>query len=77
MAKSEPKEPDTLPFLVLGNKADEEGNRKVTAKEAKDFCEEKSPCFIHFETSAKDNKNIEEAFRELVVKVTERQKRLN
>jgi hypothetical protein len=35
MTKSEPKEPSTLPFLVLGNKCDvEEGMRKVSTKEA-------------------------------------------
>lgn len=67
MTKSEPKEPHTLPFLVLGNKCDEEGARKVSTVEAAKFCEDNG--FIYFETSAKDNLNIEAAFKELVKKV--------
>lgn len=75
MTKSDPKEPQSLPFLVLGNKCDEEGARKVSNAEANKFCEENG--FIFFETSAKDNLNIEAAFRELVRKVIVRQESLN
>ena len=76
MTKSEPKEPHTLPFLVLGNKCDvEEGYRKVTQKEAEDFCNEDN--MIFFETSAKDNLNIEEAFKAVVLKIIARQEGLN
>ena len=71
MTKSEPKEAHTLPFLVLGNKSDvEEGLKKVSLKDAQEFCKEDN--FVLFETSAKDNVNIEEAFRALVVKVIAR-----
>lgn len=76
MQKSEPKEPHTLPFLVLGNKSDiEEGQRKINKEEAAKYCAENG--YIFYETSARDNINIEEAFRNLVVKVIERQDRLN
>ena len=76
MTKSEPKEPHTLPFLILGNKCDvEEGYRKVTQKEAEDFCNEEN--MIFFETSAKDNLNIEEAFKAVVLKIIARQEGLN
>jgi GTPase SAR1 family protein len=77
MNKSEPREPETLPFLVLGNKCDDEGlpMRKVSQAEASRFCEENN--FLHFETSAKDNKNIEEGIRTLVSRVLERQERFN
>ena len=76
MTKSEPKEPGTLPFLVLGNKCDiDEGQRKVSQKEGQSFCTEDN--IIHFETSAKDNHNIEEAFKAMVVKVLARQDGLN
>ncbi len=76
MTKSEPKEPQTLPFLVLGNKSDvDEGMKKVTQREAQEFCSEDN--FLLFETSAKDNVNIEEAFRAMVVKVIARQEGLN
>ena len=76
MTKSEPKEPHTLPFLVLGNKSDlEEGLKKVTTKEAQEFCSEDN--IVFFETSAKDNLNIEEAFKAMAVKVIARQEGLN
>ncbi len=76
MSKSEPKEPHTLPFLILGNKCDiDEGQRKVTTKEAEAFCVEDN--MIFFETSAKDNHNIEEAFKAMVAKVIARQEGLN
>ena len=71
LSKSEPKEPESMPFLVLGNKSDlEEGLKKVSKIEASKFCEESN--MILFETSAKDNTNIDEAFRSLVVRVVER-----
>jgi hypothetical protein len=34
MTKSEPKDPQSMPFLILGNKIDEEGARKVSSEEA-------------------------------------------
>ena len=75
MTKSEPREPETLPFLVLGNKADDEGARKVSTLEASRFCEENG--FVFYETSAKDNLNIEDGFRALVTRVVARQDRFN
>ena len=71
MTKSEPKDPSSLPFVVLGNKCDvDEGMKKVSQQEAKSYCQENNLLF--FETSAKDNQNIEEAFKEMVVKVLAR-----
>ena len=70
MTKSDPREPESLPFLCLGNKIDEEGARKVSKLEGIRFCVENG--FIFEETSAKDNLNIEAGFRGLVGKVIER-----
>ena len=71
LVKSEPKEPQTMPFLVLGNKCDvEDGLKKVSTVEASKFCEEGN--FIFYETSAKDNMHIDEAFKALVIRVLER-----
>ena len=65
-----------MPFLVLGNKSDvDEGLKKVSAHEAQRYCEEQG--FLWQETSAKDNRGIEEGFRGLVAKVVERQERLS
>ena len=50
------------PFIVIGNKAEEEGdsNRAVSRERAVAYCESKK--FPYFETSAKDGVNVEKAF---------------
>ena len=71
LTKSEPRDPHTLPFLVLGNKIDvDEAQRKVPATLGKNFCSEDN--MIFYETSAKNNVNIENAFRMLIQKVIKR-----
>ena len=71
LTKSDPTEPQTLPFLILGNKVDvEESQRKVTTLEAKKFCGQNRMLF--YETSAKTNINVDNAFKELIVKVVKR-----
>ena len=71
MTKSEPKDPASLPFLVLGNKCDlDDSQKKVSRQEAQKYCDENNLLF--FETSAQDNQNIEEAFREVTIKVLAR-----
>ncbi|XP_051865091.1 ras-related protein rab7-like [Pristis pectinata] len=55
-----PRDPDTFPFLVLGNKTDLD-NREVSRKLAEDWC--RTHKMEHFETSAKEARNVEEVFR--------------
>lgn len=50
--------------LLIGNKSDLEGQRKVTPKDALEFAKSKEIPFI--ETSAKDNKNIKDALIVLI-----------
>ena len=56
-----PKEQEKYPFVLLGNKSDKIDERKVTENDIKQFCE-KHPNITYFETSAKNNTNIDEAF---------------
>jgi|EP01043_Picozoa_sp_COSAG02_P003049 Ras-related protein Rab-7A len=65
-----PRDPENFPFVVLGNKSDLE-NRQVAFKRAQTWCTSKGniPCF---ETSAKDNTNVEQAFMEIAKNVRPR-----
>ena len=72
MAKSAPNNPETFPFLVIGNKVDLEDQRKVKTSEAKKFCHENGK-MIFYESSAKNNFNVEVAFKELGALATKRQ----
>jgi Ras-related protein Rab-7A len=57
-----PRNLDTFPFVVLGNKADLASNRRqVQQSKAKAWCQGKGD-IPHFETSAKDALNVEQAF---------------
>ena len=59
-----PKDPDTYPFVLLGNKCDKVGDRKVQEAKIKQFCEAKGN-IPYFETSAKDSTNVDKAFEEV------------
>ena len=77
LTKSDPLEPETLPFLVMGNKLDEaELHRKVTTLEGKKLCHDLGGNLLFFETSAKDNLNLEAAMLEIVKRVVKRQEAL-
>jgi len=55
-----PRDPENFPFVVLGNKVDLE-SRIVSQKRALAWCQSKGE-IPFFETSAKDNINVEQAF---------------
>ena len=59
-----PKDPDNFPFVLLGNKCDKESERKVQDTKIKQYCELKHH-IPYFETSAKDNTNVDKAFEEI------------
>jgi Ras-related protein Rab-7A len=59
-----PKDPESFPFVLLGNKCDKEGELKVSEQKIRSYCSQKSN-MPYFETSAKDNINIETAFEEV------------
>ena len=62
--KLNPEDPETFPFVLLGNKCDKQEERKVEAEKIKQYCQSKSN-MTYFETSAKDNTNVEAAFDEV------------
>ncbi|TFJ84825.1 hypothetical protein NSK_003857 [Nannochloropsis salina CCMP1776] len=60
-----PPDPDNFPFIVLGNKADLEADRKVPKHKALTWIKSKGPKPLpYFETSAKDATRVEAAFLE-------------
>ncbi|KAK6467231.1 ras-related protein Rab-7a-like [Huso huso] len=56
-----PRDPENFPFVVLGNKIDLE-NRQVPLKRVQAWCQSKNN-IPHFETSAKEAINVEQAFQ--------------
>ena len=59
-----PRDPETFPFVLLGNKCDKEMEIKVQESEIRKYCESQSN-MPYFETSAKDNTNVEAAFEKV------------
>jgi Ras-related protein Rab-7A len=59
-----PRDPDNFPFVVLGNKIDLEDQRRVSAKRAQNWCTQKGN-IPYFETSAKENIEVEQAFQKI------------
>ena len=64
------KDPAAFPFIVLGNKCDRETERAVEKATAEEFCKENGGMTL-FETSAKEDLNVKEAFLEVVKRASE------
>jgi Ras-related protein Rab-7A len=63
LIQASPRDPEHFPFVVLGNKVDvEEAKRMVFQKRAQTWCQSKGN-IPYFETSAKENFNVEQAFQ--------------
>ncbi|KAK6435714.1 Rab GTPase ypt7 [Oleoguttula sp. CCFEE 5521] len=62
LIQASPMDPESFPFVVLGNKVDvEESKRMISSKRAQAFCQAKGG-IPYFETSAKQAVNVEQAF---------------
>ncbi|MCJ1241077.1 Rab GTPase ypt7 [Varicellaria rhodocarpa] len=62
LIQASPRDPESFPFVVLGNKVDvEENKRMISPKRAMTFCQSKGG-IPYFETSAKEAINVEQAF---------------
>ena len=61
-----PDNPDSFPFVLLGNKADvSTDQRMVTERAAQEWCSSQSS-MPYLETSAKSDVNVSEAFNAIV-----------
>eukprot|EP00004_Rigifila_ramosa_P009674 TRINITY_DN212_c0_g3_i1.p1 TRINITY_DN212_c0_g3~~TRINITY_DN212_c0_g3_i1.p1 ORF type:complete len:192 (-),score=49.61 TRINITY_DN212_c0_g3_i1:163-738(-) len=56
---------ETVPLVLVGNKCDLESDRQVSTQEGKDLAKTFGGC-PHIETSAKERRNIDQVFAELV-----------
>lgn len=63
LTQADPTDPETFPFVLLGNKVDaDDGNsRMVSDKKAREWCNSRGN-IPYFETSAKMDINVEDAF---------------
>jgi len=62
LVHANPSNPQTFPFVVLGNKSDLSGKRAVSTSKAKSWCSGKNEISF-YETSAKEAVNVEQAFQ--------------
>ena len=58
---------DTLPMVIVGNKADLDAQRQVSYEEGKNLAESFGAAFV--ETSAKNNSNVDKAFEALIAQI--------
>lgn len=61
LVKAMPKDPENIPFFVLGNKVDKVDDRQVPYDRVNEWLK-RNPEVIHFETSAINGSNVIEAF---------------
>jgi len=64
LSQINPKDPDSFPFVIIGNKCDRAEDRKVSEAKVKQSCASKGN-IAYFETSAKDKINVDKAFEEV------------
>uniref|UniRef100_A0A6A7G8J4 Ras-related protein rab-7a n=1 Tax=Hirondellea gigas TaxID=1518452 RepID=A0A6A7G8J4_9CRUS len=62
LVQAGPRNADSFPFVVLGNKSDLQQRRQVSEAKAKKWCKEKNNV-PYFETSAKESVNVDQAFQ--------------
>jgi Ras-related protein Rab-7A len=75
MIQASPRNQDTFPIIVLGNKTDKFESRQVPLSKAQSWCTEHNK-IPHFETSAKTAVNVEQAFLTIAREALERDQEL-
>jgi len=71
LIQASPRDPANFPFVLVGNKLDNEASRAVSTKRAQQWCENKNN-IPHFEVSAKESINVEDAFQKIARAALER-----
>jgi Ras-related protein Rab-7A len=71
LAQADLRNPETFPFLLVGNKAEDLGDisSPIFQSRIKEWCSISIP---YIETSAKEGRNVEEAFQSLALRGLER-----
>ena len=64
LMKAMPKDPDVVPFFVLGNKVDRVDDRQVSQDKVESWLK-KNPDVIYYEVSALDGSNVNQAFSKI------------
>uniref|UniRef100_A0A914E7E0 Ras-related protein Rab-7a n=1 Tax=Acrobeloides nanus TaxID=290746 RepID=A0A914E7E0_9BILA len=64
LIQASPSDPESFPFVLLGNKIDAETNRAVSSRRAQNWCESKNN-MLYCEVSARESINVEEGFQEI------------
>ena len=59
-----PKDPEAIPFFVLGNKVDRIDERQVPQDRVSEWLK-RNPEIIYYETSAMDGSNVNSAFSKI------------
>ena len=64
LLKAMPKDPEQVPFFVLGNKVDRDNERQVQQEKVEEWLKD-NPEVIYYETSAMEGSNVQEAFSKI------------
>jgi len=75
LIQASPRDPESFPFAVLGNKIDLD-NRAVSTKRAQTWCQSKNDV-PYFEVSAKEAINVEQAFQTIARNALKRENQDN
>ena len=68
-----PSDPDNFPFVLIGNKIDLKDQRLISSSFAYEWCKTKKN-MSYFETSVKEEINVDEAFKEGTMRAFRREK---
>lgn len=72
LVQASPRNAESFPFVVIGNKSDLADRRQVSEGKARAWCKQKNGV-PYFETSAKEAVNVEQAFQTIARRALEQE----